>query len=78
MDKEHSTEHTSTYCDSIPEIWEWMTAAQKKKVVEMELESNREWSLNENKLKNPEIQEIQDSFGSCSDSNILSKRSIIH
>jgi hypothetical protein len=50
MDKEHSTEHTSTYCDSIPEIWEWMTAAQKKKVVEMELESNRKWSLNENKL----------------------------
>jgi len=27
-----------------------MTAAQKKKVVEMELESNRKWSLNGNKL----------------------------
>ena len=38
MDKEHSTENTSTYCDSIPEIWEWMTAEQKKKVVEMGLE----------------------------------------
>jgi hypothetical protein len=35
MDKEHSTENTSKYCDSIPEIWEWMTAEQKKKVVEM-------------------------------------------
>jgi len=50
MDKEHSTEHSSTYYDSIPEIWEWMTAAQKKKFVEMELESYRKWSLNENKL----------------------------
>jgi hypothetical protein len=50
MDKEHSTEHTSTYFDSFPDIWEWMTAAQKKKVVEMELESYRKWSLNENKL----------------------------
>ena len=50
MDKEHSTEHTSMYCNSVPEIWEWMTAAQKKKVVEMELESYRKWSLNENKL----------------------------
>jgi hypothetical protein len=38
MDKEPLTEHTSTYFDSIPEIWEWMTAAQKKKVVEMGLE----------------------------------------
>jgi len=38
MDKEHSTEHTSTYYDSIPDIWEWMTAEQKKKVVKMRLE----------------------------------------
>ena len=50
MDKEHSIEHTSTYCDSIPDIWEWMTAAQKTKVVEMELENHRNWSLNENKF----------------------------
>jgi len=32
MDKEHSTENTSTYCDSIPEIWEWMTARRKRKL----------------------------------------------
>lgn len=41
MDKEHSTEHTSTYFDSVPEIWEWMTKAQRKKVVEMEIENCR-------------------------------------
>ena len=50
MDKEHPTENTSTYFDSIPEIWEWMTAEQKKKIVEMEVESYEKWSLNENKL----------------------------
>jgi hypothetical protein len=50
MDRKHSTEYTSTYYDSIPDIWEWMTAEQKKKVVEMELEGYGKWSLNENKL----------------------------
>ena len=43
MHHEQLTEHTSMHCGSIPEVWECLTEAQKKKVVEMKLDMKIQW-----------------------------------
>jgi hypothetical protein len=52
MHHEQLPEHTSMHCGSIPEVWECLTDAQKKKVVEMKLDMKIQWM--EKKIKDME------------------------
>jgi hypothetical protein len=43
MHHEQLPEHPSLHCGSIPEVWEYLTESQKKKVVEMKLDMKIQW-----------------------------------
>ena len=49
---EHSMEHSSMHCGSIPEVWECLTEEQKKKVVLMKLDMKIQFM--EKKIKDME------------------------
>lgn len=49
---EHSMEHTSMHCGSLPEVWECLNEEQKKKVVLMKLDMKIQWM--EKKIKDME------------------------
>jgi hypothetical protein len=49
---EHSMEHTSMHCGSMPEVWKCLNEEQKKKVVLMKLDMKILWL--EKKIKDME------------------------